>query len=389
MSVTHEAVELLRELVAIPSINPESKGPRSDAPYGEGRVAAHVQRYFECCGLSVELQPVHAGRDNAIVRAPGADPSAPPLLLEAHMDTVDVEGMQDPFGARLEGGRLHGRGSCDTKASLAAMMTALRRVVERRVPLRRPVWLAASADEEFGQNGIRALVASGVRPAAAVVGEPTALQVIAAHKGQIYVRVVSRGRAAHTSIPEAGINAILDMAEVVRVLARRAAASYPGRAHPLCGPPLLSVSVIAGGISEHIVPDRCRIDLDLRNVPGQTTASALAELRALLDEDLPPTVAARVTIEPPHHDAPPMETSPSHPVVTTLARAVEGVRGAAEVTGVPYNTDGGALAAAGVPVVVFGPGDIAQAHRPDEFVEVEQVIAATEILERFVIEAAS
>jgi succinyl-diaminopimelate desuccinylase len=389
MSKTHDAVELLRELVAIPSINPENKGPRSDPPYGEARVAARVKRHFEPHGLTVELQPVHPGRDNVIVRAPGAEAIAPPLLLEAHMDTVDVEGMTAPFDARLDGSRLHGRGSCDTKASLASMMTALRRVVEKRAPLRRPVWLVASADEEFGQNGIRALVASGVRPWGAVVGEPTALSVVAAHKGQIYVRIVARGRAAHTSVPEKGQNAILDMAEVVRLLARRSSAIYPGRAHPLCGPPLLSVSVIAGGISEHIVPDHCRIDLDLRNVPGQTTAEAIAELRRWIDEDLPREVAARVSLEPPHHDAPPMETAPDHPLCTGLARAVEGVRGKVEVTGVPYNTDAGALAAAGVPVVVFGPGDIAQAHRPDEFVEVEQVVAATEILEAFILDAAS
>jgi succinyl-diaminopimelate desuccinylase len=389
---TDDVVRLLSELVAIPSINPEGKGP-PDAPpafpFGEARMADHVERTLAAAGLTVEQQLVLPGRHNVIARAPGADADAPPLLLEAHMDTVGVDGMTDPFVPRVEAGRLHGRGACDTKASLAAMMLALRRVVLRRVPLGRPVWLVAAADEEFGQSGIRALVASGVRPAAAIVGEPTSLKVVAAHKGQIYLRIVTRGRAAHTSVPTQGQNAIVDMAEVVRVLHHRAAAEYARRAHPLCGPPLLSVSVIEGGVSEHIVPDRCQIAIDLRTAPGQTTAAALEELRGWLDHDLPPDVAGRVTIEPPHHDAPPMETSPDHPDIAALARATEGVLGAAEITGVPYNTDAGALAAAGVPVAVFGPGDIAEAHTPVEFVELEQVVAAAEILERFLLDAAT
>ena len=310
------------------------------------------------------------------------------MLLEAHMDTVGVEGMADPFGARIEGGRLYGRGACDNKGSLAAMMAALRRTLERRVPLRSPVWLVAAADEEFAQGGIRKLVESGVRPACAIVGEPTALRVIAAHKGHIYLRIVSHGRAAHTSVPDSGINAIYDMAEVVRVLRQRSTTIYPGRAHPLCGAPLLTVSVISGGVSEHIVPDECRIDLDIRPVPGQSTAAALAEVRSWLDQDLPATVATRVSLQPPRHQAPPMEISTDHPLVTRLSRAVESVVGSVEVAGVPFNTDAGALAAVGVPVVVFGPGHIAQAHTLTEFIEVGQVAAAADILEQFIIDAA-
>jgi acetylornithine deacetylase len=222
-----------------------------------------------------------------------------------------------------------------------------------------------------------------------VVGEPTSLAVVTAHKGQIYLRLTARGRAAHTSVPEHGQNAIYAMAEVVRLLERRAAAGDLGRPHPLCGPPLLTVSVISGGVSEHIVPDHCEIAMDLRTLPGQTTAGVLRQISDWLDEDLPAALRARISLAPPHHDAPPMETAVAHPLVQGLARAVERVLGRAELGGVSYNTDGGVLAAAGVPVAVFGPGDIAQAHSPGEFVEISQVVAAAEILEGFLTEAAT
>lgn len=389
---TQEITRLLAELVAIPSVNPEGKETScAGALYGEGRLADYLEHLLRSEGLPVERQTVLAGRENVLCRIPAAArPGAEPLLLEAHMDTVDVEGMVAPFTPRLEGGRLHGRGACDTKASLAAMVTAFRRVAAaRRAALRRDLWLLASADEEFGQTGIRRLVASGLLPAAAVVGEPTSLAVVTAHKGQIYVRLAARGRAAHTSVPEQGQNAIYAMAEVVRVLERRAAAGDLGRPHSLCGPPLLSVSVISGGVSEHIVPDHCQIAVDLRSVPGQTTTAVLQQISDWLDEELPPALRSRISLEPPHHDAPPMETPVAHPLVQGLARVAEKVLGRAEVGGVPFNTDGGVLAEAGVPVVVFGPGDIAQAHSPGEFVEVSQAVAAAEILEGFLAEAAT
>jgi succinyl-diaminopimelate desuccinylase len=388
MDSSAEVVALLSNLVALPSVNPEGRPPaeRDAGTCGESRVAAHVERYLARHGLRVERQEVFPGRDNILVHVPGQDSTAPPILLEAHMDTVDVDGMAQPFAPRVEGGRLHGRGSCDTKASLAAMMLALDQVLRAGGRPPRGVILAAAADEEYGQNGIRRLARDGLELSAAIVGEPTALHVIPAHKGQIYVRIATRGRAAHTSVPERGANAIYLMADVIQTLRRRGDAEHPRHAHPLCGPPVLTVSIIHGGTSEHIVPDACELALDRRTVPGETADSVVDELRRWLTEELGSEAMAAIEIRPPHHAAPPMETPIDHPLVQGLARAVRQVRGAVTIGGVPFNTDAGVLAAAGVPVVVFGPGDIAQAHTTAEFVELDEVVAAAEILWRFLLE---
>ncbi len=378
-----EVTAVLGDLVALPSVNPEGSG-QSGPSYGESRIASYLERLFASVpGCSVERQPVReGGRDNVIVRAGGTTRGAAPLLLEAHLDTVDVQGMERPFVPRLEAGWLHGRGSCDTKASLAAMAVALRRALAAG-PLPRPVWLLGAVDEEYQQTGIARFAEDAPAIAGAVVGEPTRLEVIAAHKGQLYQRLEVRGLAAHTSVPERGENALYLAADLVRCLRDRAAAELPARAHPLCGPPLLTISMIRGGTSEHIVPDHCELAFDRRTVPGESAASVRAELERWLAEGLGPEAAARVTLHAPHHEAPPVETPVGHPLVTHLLRALADETGLARAaSGVSYNTDAGRLAERGIPVVVFGPGDIAFAHTTHERVELAEVGRAAGVLER-------
>jgi len=386
MGTESEIVALLSELVRRPSVNPE-RNPMAElsAPFGEERVAAFVESYFAGLGLKSERQEVARGRDNLIVRVPGRRKDELPICLEAHMDTVGPEGMSEPFSPRIEAGRLHGRGSCDTKGSLAAMMLALAHVVRQGLEPALPVWLVAAADEEYGQGGAHRLAASGARFSGAIVGEPTRLEVVAAHNGQFYLRINAHGKAAHSSMPQNGVNAIYAMTDAVAVLRRRSASEYPRRKHALCGSPVLTVSIIEGGMSEHIVPDRCTIALDRRTIPGETTAEAVAELRRWLDEDLDATTAGRIEIVPPHHDATPLETPTSHPLVQGLAQASTHVLGRSKITGVPYNTDAGVLGRSGSPALVFGPGDIAQAHTAQEYVDIAELVAATEILERFLV----
>jgi len=350
-------------------------------------VAEYVQRFCELLGLQVERQAVSPGRDNVLVWMRGQGAEAAPVLLEAHMDTVETDGMPAPFAPRLEQGRVYGRGACDTKAALAAMLWALRQVVESGAVLRRGVCLAAAADEEAQQMGVRRLVAAGHRFGAAVVGEPTSLQVVPAHNGQIYWKIVARGLAAHTSAPQRGINAIYLMQDVIGVLRQGVASTYPFRRHALCGSPQLTVSMIRGGNSEHVVPDVCEITLDRRVIPSEDWREALAEIQGWIAARLDAESAQRIEFQEPYHVAVPLNTPPEHPLVQGLCRAVAGVRGASQVAGVPYNTDASCLAAAGIPSVVFGPGDIAQAHTVGEYVELAQVLAAGEILKRFVLEA--
>ncbi len=379
-----EMVSLLCNLIAIPSVNPCADAECVTVPYGEGRVAEFVSAYFQSYPVAVQRQDICAGRSNILIRAPGADSSAAPLLLEAHMDTVDTEGMREPFTPRIDDGKVFGRGACDTKASLAAMMLALSELLQEKAPLPRDVYLVAAADEEWGMQGIRSLIGAGIPFAGAVVGEPTRLRVVPATLGQVYLQMVAHGKAAHTSTPEKGVNAIYLMTDVIGALRRRTAAEFPPRAHPLCGPPLLCVSIIEGGNSEHVVPSDCRIAIDLRLTPGSTWEQAAVELEGWLAQELDAATLERVEILEPHKNVPPLSTDPSHLMVQALCKASQDALGWTEVAGVPYNTDGSWLSASGVPVAVFGPGDIAQAHGPNEYVSINEVRQAVDVLKRFI-----
>lgn len=389
MTRSERLTQLLCDLIALPSVNPErdAAGPR--APYGEQRVADYVQRHFESLGLVVERHEVLPGRENVLAFLPGSDPSLAPVLLEAHMDTVDVQGMDAPFAPRVQGGRVYGRGACDTKASLAVMVHTLSELAaEGRVPPRGCV-VAATADEEYGMTGARHLVREGRAFSAAIVGEPTGLQLVTAHDGQLYVKIGAHGKAAHTSNPQNGVNAIYIIKELIDVLLSRSGAEYCQREHSLCGPPKLTVSMVQGGISEHIVPDYCEITIDCRVVPGETCAGVLAEIKGWADQDLHPGDRQRIIFAEPHKTEPPMETPTDHPLVAGLRDAAAQVLGRSEVVGVAYNTNASHYSAAGIPCVVFGPGSIAQAHSAEEYVEIEQLLAAAQIVRRFLLDGAA
>jgi len=385
MTTNHEVVDLLCELIALPSVNPEHRRELTEAPYGEKRVADYVQCYFDPFGMAIERQQALPGRENVLVHVPGKDPSALPVLLQAHMDTVEVQGMDDPFTPRVKGDRIHGRGACDAKGALAAMMTAVKQLLEEDVSLPRGCVLVAGADEEFGMTGSTILAKSGMRFAGAIVGEPTSLDVVSATNGQMYFMIKVRGKAAHTSIPQNGINAIYLMNDVITVLRRRVDSEYRWHRHSLCGQPQLTVSLIGGGTSEHVVPDACEISLDRRIIPGESGEEALEEIKTWLADDLDSGTYGRVEVEMLFKNTPPVDTPLDHPLVRGLCSAVESALGEARIVGVPYNTDASNLSEGGTPCVVFGPGDIAQAHSTIEFVEIEQLTAAVEILKRFLL----
>lgn len=387
MEAQHPVIQLLCDLVALPSVNPERDASRTEVPFGEQRMVDYVERFFQQLGVRVERQAALPGRENVLAFVPGKDRSSPPILLEAHMDTVETADMPDPFRPKVEAGRVYGRGACDTKATLAAMMLALRQLVEQRAELPVGVCLAAVADEEFAMTGVKRLVDSRMAFRGAVVGEPTALKVVPAHNGQVYFRVIARGKMAHTSTPQFGVNAIYIMNEVISALRQGAASTYPFRRHPLVGTPQLTVSMIQGGRSEHVVPEQCEIRVDRRIIPGETWQAAMEEMQSWVRGRLNSETLERVEFEPPYHNASPVNTPTDHPLVKALLRAAEGALGSAQITGVPYNTDATRLAAAGTPCVVFGPGDIAQAHTSNEFVEIDQVVAAVEVFRRFLLES--
>jgi succinyl-diaminopimelate desuccinylase len=375
--------DLLCELIAIPSVNPMGRDVTGDTYY-EGRVSDWLVEFFEAIGAPYERIEVVPGRDNVIARydSPGADLT---LLLDVHQDTVPVEGMTIlPFEPCVAHGRITGRGACDVKGGMAAMLAAFRRLFEERPAGAANVVLSCTVDEEATTLGITDLVKLWRQPEGrsqlltappdgAIVAEPTGLDVVVAHRGVSRFKIHTAGRACHSSDPTQGINAIYRMARVVSCLEEYAqnltASATP---HPLCGGPTLSVGRIEGGVSVNVVPDACSIEVDRRVIPGEDRAAATADVRNFLQSWLD----FEFTMDPPWLESGPLGDDDNG----WLADALLGhVGGSQQKVGVPYGTHASRTAAAGVPSVVFGPGSIAQAHTKDEFIEIDQLEQAEEV----------
>ena len=350
--------QLLAELIALPSVNPAFLPPRHPLG-GERRVAEFLAATAACAGLDVELQKVLPGRANVIARLRPPGKIHQTILLAPHLDTVVAAGTQ--FIPRRKNGRLYGRGACDTKGSVAAMLAALSELARNGgCPPGTEIIFAGLIDEENAQAGSRALAASGLKADLAIVGEPTRLQVVTAHKGCLWLRLKTRGRAVHGAQPHLGRNAVRAMARVVTWLERDYAAQLRRRRHKLLGHGTVNVGTIAGGTQPNIVPDACEITVDRRTLPGETEASVRREIVAGLQARKPSVDIAIIKLAP----ALPMETDPAQPLVQQFLRCARQTR----PVGVDYFCDAAVLSAAGIPSVVFGPGDIAQAHTVDEWI---------------------
>ena len=371
----NNVAKTLAELVRINSVNPEWGGP------GEADLASYVRGFFESRGIETWQLEVAPGRSNVMARVAGADRSRC-LLLEAHMDTVSAANMScDPFEAVEEKGRLHGRGSCDVKGGLAAMMHALAATQHPSCD----VILAAVVDEEHAYRGVTQLIRSlrdGPTPVAAIVAEPTELRVIRANKGVLRWEVVTRGRAAHSSRPELGSNAITTMARVVLALESHFT-ELTQRTHPLVGPATGSIGVIQGGSQVNLVPDACRIKIDRRLLPGETAENAWQQCADTLRSRLP---GVDFEMLPPTLSDEAMETPADSWVVQTASRILSSMGLNSEPGGVSFGCDCTKLSRAGIPSIIFGPGSIQQAHTADEFVELAQVQSAFEFYRQFLIE---
>jgi acetylornithine deacetylase/succinyl-diaminopimelate desuccinylase-like protein len=329
----------------------------------------------------VELREVEPGRPNVIGKftSRGARRS---VAFAPHTDTVSVAGMSiDPFAGEIRDGRLYGRGACDTKGSLAAMLAALANAVRQR-EFREgdlDVYFCALMGEESGNHGAKALAESGFRVDFAVAGEPTEGRIVYTHKGALWCKVVTRGRSVHGSLPEKGVSAIGKMAEVVQYLLGDYTRALAKAADPILGAPTVNVGTIRGGTQNNIVPDYCEIEIDRRTVPGEIREDILATLHATFRQ-LPITTEIL-------SDCPPLRTDPQNPFVQKLAVATGDPKSA--LVGAPWFCDAAILAQHGVPAVAFGPGSIAQAHTANEFVECKEVLHAAQTLEKFLLTGAT
>lgn len=394
-SMPLDVVETLAQLVRIPSLNPmgqEVEGPE----YFEHAVTAYLEQLAQQQGWTTERQTVAPLSDNLLIALPGEIPPAEGGLLimwDAHQDTVPIEGMTiPPFEPNIVDGKLYGRGSCDIKGGLATMLAALARV--EALPLRgRPtIVLACTANEEHGYTGATALTklwASGQsrllprQPDGIIVTEPTLLDVVVAHKGVSRWRCHTHGKAAHSSNPAAGENAIYAMGRVLDALEIYANEIAPTLAeHDLVGHPTLSVGTITGGISVNTVPDRCTIEIDRRILPGEDPLAAQEAVIAFLNEQVHESVWH--SHEKPNISSCGLSEAHNGLLAKRLATAARKLNFPGQLQGVPYGTNGSAYSPLAVPTVVFGPGSIAQAHTADEWVEIAQLHAAVEILVEFV-----
>lgn len=367
--------KLLCELIALPSVNPAFLPP-GDPRAGEQLVAEFLAATAARAGLDVEFQEVFPHRSNLIVRLSPIGKVRQRILLAPHTDTVGVAS-EEQFKPIIKRGRIHGRGACDTKGSVAAMLSALMAVAkDKRRPAETEIIFLALVDEESGQGGSRFHARCGDKADLAIVGEPTRLRVVTAHKGDLWLQLETRGKAAHGSRPELGRNAVLAMAKIVTLLETKYAAELRRRRHPLLRQPTVNVGAIAGGRQHNIVPDQCLIKIDRRTVPGENDAAVKRELLRFIRHH---GLSATLTDTKDEQPAPPLETNAKLPLVQQFLRCA----GQTKPAGVDFFTDAGVLAAAGIPSVVFGPGDIAQAHTIDEWLARSQLAGATKLLLRF------
>lgn len=366
--------ELLARLVREPS--------HPGVPRQEEGVVRLLAEYLGARGLETQVQEAAPGRPNLLCTLDSGAPGRH-LALVAHTDTVplNVSGPGVGFSAEVRDGRMLGRGTVDMKGALAAMAAALVALRQAGALAAGRLTLAAVVDEEMESLGAEDLVRRGFRADGAIVGEPTDNQVCVGHKGLEWLEVAFTGRAAHGGTPEAGVNAIVGAARFVRLLDEELAPRLRGRAHPILGAPTVGVGTIRGGDQPSTVAAACTLTLDRRSVPGEDYASIVAELRDLLAqvEAGLPGLTTRVgrmpggmaTLE---HVG--FATPPDHPLV----RAVQAASGDARLRAFPAWTDGALLSAfAGVPCVVLGPGSLALAHTPDEWVALDEVQRAAEI----------
>lgn len=373
----HDALSLLRDYIAIPSVNPMGREDLPAEITGEARYAERVASDLRRLGLD----PILLGEaDRRSVYAEATTPGArDTVVIASHLDTVPVDTMTIPaFDPRVADGKVYGRGATDTKGGLASAIAALERVLSRG-KLKRNVIIAGQADEEMSSVGAFDLIASlapQVRERQgtvwAIATEPTELRLITHHKGVARVVVSAQGVAAHSSDPTQGDNAILRLCRGLIALDQHAA-TLGDRQDALLGSPTLSVGTVRGGQAPNIVPDRAQAHVDRRMLPGETEASVRAEFEAALAQfDL--SVDCRL-------EKPPLGVQAASPAALACAQALVALGLDASPAAVAFGTDAGLFDQAGVPCVVMGPGSILQAHTKDEHLEVSQLEATTRFFE--------
>ncbi len=365
-------IRLLRELIAIDSVNPTLVPGAA----GEREIAEFIAAQMRGAGLDVTIEMVAPGRPNVVGVLDGKAPGRT-LMFCGHTDTVGVAGMRDPFVPIERDGRLYGRGSQDMKGGVAAMIDAAASIARDGGLASGRLVVAAIVDEEHLSIGADALVRNW-RADAAVVTEPTDLAIAIGHKGFAWVEIDVLGRAAHGSRPAEGQDAILRMGRVLARLEALDAAIQARPADPLLGTGSLHASMINGGRELSSYPDRATLQMERRILPTEPEVTALTEVQAILDElsAADPTFRATATAM---FSRPAYQAPGDHAIVRALEDAMARVAGGTSVNGASFWTDAAVLGHAGIPSVLFGPGG-AGLHSVEEYVRIADVTTCRDAL---------
>lgn len=363
------AVKLLKELVAIPSVNPGFSNAPAEYT-GEERIGNFLLDWARCNAIDAQHFKVAEGR-SCILLSTGPE-NAPSLLITSHMDTVWAE-MNSPFQLQQCGDFFHGLGAVDDKGPLVSALCAIRELNRKKIALRFQV--LATCDEEFGLIGIRHMIPEKIRPDGVIVAEPTSMQLIRAHKGSSRFTFRTKGKSVHSSLVPHGENAIYKAARLISALEEYSESLLRETPHPLLGTNTLCVGTIIGGIQTSIVPDKCSFQVNFRSLPGETPETIRNRFRNALSGAEPDYEVAEESF-----DAAPLDTPAEVPMITRLQRILtqEGLDSIPR--GLPYATESFRAAEFGIPAIVFGPGNMDTAHTSGERIEMDQFFKSSSLL---------
>ncbi|AQQ55615.1 M20 family metallopeptidase [Planococcus lenghuensis] len=369
---------VLKELIAIPSINPGDQETFSH-PYGEKAVGDKLLSLIEreLPDLTCWKEEVLPTRFNCYAHYFRGD-EYPTVLLETHLDTVDVKGMNiDPFVLKEKDGKWYGRGACDAKGQLTAMLMGIKKaLVESNGLLPVNILLAAVVDEEHKHRGVDYLVNNDIKADVAIVGEPTQLRFGAFHKGSIRFTVETRGKAAHSSNPWSGENAIEKMSDIIQVLKREVKEATESISHPLCGVSSLSVTLVSGGEQVNIIPTSCLIHVDRRLNPQEQWQQVLKDIKAMVKDKVEDSIWRDIIWHDPYLVDPPLSNELDNTALQEVNRIMKKDIPNFEFVGLQYGCDASKIEPANIPTFVFGPGNIDQAHTAEEWIAEIDVLKA-------------
>lgn len=372
-----ELIKTICDVVRIPSVNPYDNQPASG--YREREMADYLLTRMKNLGLEVGEREIAPGRPNIWGRLRGQG-DGPTIMLAGHMDTVTVEGYSAPFEARVTAERVYGRGSCDMKNSFAIYLEVARLLVDGKAPLRGDLLIVGVADEEYQLRGSADMGRHGPWADYGIVSEPTDLQVCVAHRGDVAFKIRTFGTSCHSTAPELGHNAILDMSRVLNALSSFDDELQKRETHPVCGSPRFSMNVIRGGTITHTIPDFCELEVDRRTLPHETPETVYAEVRQKLDS----ICGLTYELSEAHSVSLPLEIDPESAIVRATTKAFEDVTGRAASVGSSFGaTDAPNF---GFPTILFGAGPGKTAHTLDEYVEISQVETATKTILKTVLD---